>query len=178
MTTKLTLQLLKQLQKSWKETKASPEWSPTLLYCGTWDDDVKAFPVTSEDDSHYLWIPRECKFGLRFMNHVLYCVSQLSRSPAFPDNLRRIIIQVAQYTDELRSHFFDEVLNYWYPAGTQLPTQARPDAPSRPLESRYLASFFVFMYHRDTPTPLDVWPVELQTSDPVKFSMSYSSPMQ
>ena len=161
-----------RFKKLFKETPARPDWVPNLVHCGSYDGDLKAFPV-KDGGTHLLWIPRECKFGLRFMNHVIYCVWHASRSQSFPHDVRHFLARVAAYTDQLRSGFFDEVIEYWYPVGTRFPTQEIPIPRSEPLQSFYLANFLEMMYTRDTPVPgtHNVW--EPGMLDPLKCSTSY-----
>lgn len=62
---------------------------------------------------------------------------------------------MAIYGERLRTGFFNEVLEYWYRPGTQLPTNEQPTRQNHPLHSCYLTSFLVNMFNRNTMVVLN-----------------------
>ncbi|KAF8134825.1 hypothetical protein EV363DRAFT_1159877 [Boletus edulis] len=104
-------------------------------------------------NKHFLWIPRTCKCALRFMNHVIYCVWYALKHQGFSTTIWQLLAHTAKYTDKLRSRFFEEVLMYWYPSGTQLPAMGRPKRQHHQLQWNYLAAFLILMFNRDSPVP-------------------------
>ena len=136
----------------WQDTAPDLNWHPSFLHCGSYNDNLRAFPLIRNGNEHFLWIPHAWKFALRFINHVLYCVWYASQR-AGPIQAWELLARMVKYTEKLRSKFFEEVLAYWYPSGTQLPATGRPKHRSCQLQSDYFATFLILMFNRDSPIP-------------------------
>lgn len=111
------------LQTYWNRFKDSDfesDWRPQLYCCGPYNNNIKAFPVRLYD-KHILYIPASDKPLFRFLNHMLYCCWTISLSERVGDFSRKGFQRVARYLDLLRSEFFQEVLQEFYPPNTKLP---------------------------------------------------------
>ncbi|KAG6375568.1 hypothetical protein JVT61DRAFT_3133 [Boletus reticuloceps] len=144
--------------KLWETISNDPNcssltWSPEFLYCGPFHYELQAFPVKSVAKGHYIWIPAEWKSPLRFLNHTIYCLWQSSLAGQLPELLRRHSAHVGKYAEHIRSGFFEEVLEYWYPPLTQPPTNEHPTRRKQPLRSCYLMIFLLDMYNTGTLVP-------------------------
>ena len=69
------------------------------------------------------------------------------------DGFRQYALRMSKYAERLRSGFLDEVLEYWYTPGTQLPTNEEPARQDHPLNSCYLTSFLVNMFNECSAHP-------------------------
>lgn len=144
----------RQLWQSIKNDRDRSQWVPDFLHCGPFDYKLQAFPVVAlAKGTHQLWIPVEWKFALRFLNHVMYCFWHASLDPRLSDAIRDTCLRMGKYTERLRLGFFDEVLEYWYKPGTQLPTNEQPTRGNQPLHSCYLTSFLVNMFNMNAIMP-------------------------
>ncbi|KAG9310606.1 hypothetical protein JVU11DRAFT_9172 [Chiua virens] len=144
---------------------------PPLMRCGGYDNALEAFPVV-EQEEHHIWIPRQCKFALRLLNHTIYCLWCASIDKRFPHGIRHFLMALVNYTVELRARFFREVISYWYTHGTPTPTPEMPIRRSQPFHSYYLRTFLICLYNKDTPVPpRDVREIESNKwkLDPTKF---------
>ena len=102
---------------------------------------------------HYIRIPAESKFAFRFLNHVIYCLWHASLDKRLEDRVRQCALRMGKHAERLRLGFLDEVLEYWYTPGTQLPTNEEPARQDHPLDSCYLTSFLVNMFNGNTAHP-------------------------
>lgn len=97
----------------WESSAGCSDWCPALLHCGTYDHWLRAFPVMANGDTHFLWIPQECKFALRFLDHAI-CLWWVSLNSWIPLSIHGHLSRTGKYADQLWSKFFDDVLKYWY----------------------------------------------------------------
>lgn len=140
-----------------QETSGSECWQRQLLHCGVYDDERRAFPVM-HSNSLMLWIPHECRFGLRLLNHTIYCLWVSSLDNHLPSTLQKHAKRIGSYANKIWSKFFSEVLDKWYRAGADLQTSKEPMPERRPfMSSSILSLFLMVMHQRDTPVLQDDW---------------------
>lgn len=120
--------------------------------CG---NDHTAIPVLTHDTRIRVWVPAENRFGLRLLNHTLYCLWVTSLQSQLSVAMRKYAERIANYVQDLCRAFFDEVLRKWYGPGAKLGDGAQPSSHRGGFISPILTLFLLLMYERDTPTPYE-----------------------
>ncbi|KAF8439446.1 hypothetical protein L210DRAFT_3646223 [Boletus edulis BED1] len=101
-----------------------------------------------------LWIPFQCRFGLRFLNHTLYCLWFASQDgPLAPmlHHARHLVI----YLSNIHTLFLQEVVHRWYQPSAQLGDRGDPIQDREKFRSLVLSTFLLPMYEGDTPIPFE-----------------------
>ncbi|KAG9310629.1 hypothetical protein JVU11DRAFT_9197 [Chiua virens] len=138
-------------QDLWKRSTSAVMSTPAFFYCGGYDASQKAVPVMKGKGIH-LWIPACCRFGIRLLNHMLYCLWFTSMDGRIPDAWRGHIRQVGNYVANIREAFFEEVRS-WYDSDVQPEGGIVSFSDRTELMPFWLKFFLLLTYERNTPIP-------------------------